>query len=116
MKKIALAAAVLLSVAAPAAAFERIASKADFVNLVAGKALTRMGITLNVSPEGRIEGRAFGRPVTGEWRWADGFFCRELRFGRQELGPNCQVVQKRGDTLRFIADKGAGDYADLRIR
>ena len=112
----ALSAAALLALAAPAQAFDRVASKSDFVGLVAGKALTRMGITLTVLPDGRIEGRAFGRPVKGDWRWQGGLFCRDLTFGERDLGPNCQVVQRRGDTLRFIADEGRGDYADLRLR
>ena len=29
---------------------------------------------------------------------------------------NCQVVQHKGGRLRFIADKGNGVTADLRIR
>lgn len=96
--------------------FNRISDKGDFVSLINGKALTRMGITLKVLPEGKIEGRAFGRPVTGAWRWNGGLFCRDLYFGQTDLGPNCQVVQKKGDTLRFIADEGKGDYADLRLK
>lgn len=113
----ALATAALLAVtAAPAAAFDRVASRSDFVRLVSGKALTRMGITLTVLPDGRIEGRAFGRPVTGDWRWQGGLFCRDLNFGERNLGPNCQVVQRRGETVRFIADEGRGDFADLRLR
>ncbi|HMO07312.1 MAG TPA: dihydrodipicolinate reductase [Paracoccaceae bacterium] len=111
-----LATAALLALAAPAQAFDRIASKTDFVGLVSGKALTRMGITLTVLPDGRIEGRAFGRPVKGDWRWQGSLFCRDLSFGSQNLGPNCQVVQRDGDTLRFIADEGRGQYADLRLR
>ncbi|QYK42449.1 MAG: dihydrodipicolinate reductase [Paracoccaceae bacterium] len=115
MLKTAVIALSILS-ATPALAFDRIASKSDFVSLVSGKALTRMGITLTVKPEGVIEGRAFGQPVTGAWQWSGGLFCRDLYFGKRDLGPNCQVVQKNGDTLRFIADEGRGDYADLRLK
>ena len=96
--------------------FDRIESRDEFVQVVTGRALTRFGITLNVSAEGAIEGRAFGRPVTGAWRWDGGFFCRDLAFGDESLGPNCQVVEKRGEVVRFTADEGRGDYADLRLR
>ena len=107
-----------MAVVAPARAddFDRVESREEFVQLVAGRALTRFGITLNVSPEGAIEGRAFGKPVTGAWRWNGGFFCRDLAFGGESLGPNCQVVEKRGEVLRFTADEGKGDHADLRLR
>jgi hypothetical protein len=96
--------------------FDRVESRDEFVQLVSGRALTRFGITLNVSPEGAIEGRAFGRTVTGAWRWDSGYFCRDLAFGTESLGPNCQVVEKRGEVLRFTADEGRGDQAELRLR
>lgn len=96
--------------------FDRVESRDEFVQLVAGRALTRFGITLNVSPGGEIEGRAFGQPVKGAWRWDGGYFCRDLAFGKESLGPNCQVVEKRGEVLRFTADEGKGDHADLRLR
>ena len=113
-----LAAALGLTGAAPAAAeaVARIEKRDDFVSLVSGRALTRFGISLIVSPDGAIEGRAFGRKVTGAWRWDGGFFCRDLAFGEESLEPNCQVVERRGETLRFIADRGAGEHADLRLR
>ncbi len=106
---------ITLATPAMAQAFDRVSEKDDFVGLVAGKALTRFGVSLNVTPEGKIVGRAFGQPVTGAWRWQDGLFCRDLFFGSRDLGPNCQVVARRGSTLRFIADEGSGDHADLRI-
>lgn len=98
-----------------ASAFERVTSRDDFVSLVAERDLTRFGIRLAVSPEGGIAGRAFGKDVRGQWRWADGYFCRDLWFGSQDLGPNCQTVEVRGATMRFTADRGTGQSADLRL-
>lgn len=86
-----------------------------FVSLVEGRALRRLGITLTVSPEGEIAGRAFGAPVRGEWRWEGGYFCRDLFWNNTDLGFNCQLVQENGATLRFTSDRGAGMYADLRL-
>ena len=109
--------ALSLMLAAPALAdSERIESRDTFVSLVKDRSLTRLGITLNVSPDGRITGRAFGKPVKGDWSWKQGLFCRTLYFGEQNLGENCQVVEKRGQSLRFTADQGKGDFADLRLR
>ncbi|WP_343080675.1 dihydrodipicolinate reductase [Ostreiculturibacter nitratireducens] len=109
-------AASLLAGPGLAEEFRKVEDKDHFVSLVSGRELTRLGISLNVTPAGRIEGRAFGRQVTGAWRWADGYFCRDLFFGSEDLGPNCQVVEVKGATIRFIADRGAGDHADLRLR
>ncbi len=113
-----LIAALCVAMALPAFAdgFSRVGDKGHFVKLVSGKALTRMGIALTVLPDGKIEGSAFGKDVTGAWRWQAGLFCRDLYFGKRDLGANCQVVQHKDGVLRFIADEGVGDYADLRLR
>ena len=96
--------------------FDRVADRATFLQAVEGKRLTRLGIKLIVGENGDISGNAFGRKVTGGWTWENGFFCRTIYYGRESLPLNCQMVKLRGDTLRFIADKGTGDTADLRLR
>ena len=119
MFRIAIRAAVLaLEATAPAAAeeFREVRDRTSFVSLLQRKQLTRLGIRLDVPETGKISGRAFGKQVSGEWRWQDGFFCRDLDFGQQDLGANCQAVKVDGDTVRFIADRGAGDHADLSLR
>ncbi|MEQ9257915.1 MAG: dihydrodipicolinate reductase [Roseovarius sp.] len=104
--------------AAPALAegFVQIKNRDAFVNLLQGRELTRFGINLTVTPDGKIDGRAFGRDVSGAWQWNSGYFCRDLYWGRQNLGPNCQAVQVQGQTLRFISDQGTGEFADLRLK
>lgn len=95
---------------------QRIDSRDEFMRAVAGKSLTRFGIRLNVSDAGQITGRAFTKDVTGNWRWQNGYFCRDLYHGAEDLGPNCQVVEVSGNTIRFTADEGRGIYADFRLR
>lgn len=96
--------------------FQPIRNQSDFVEAVAGKHLTRVGIKLAVSPSGSIRGSAFGTPVTGAWDWNNGFFCRDLYFGTENLGANCQAVLISGTTMRFISDQGTGQWADLHLR
>lgn len=110
--------AVALSLTLPtaAAAFEKVKSKNQFIQLVAGKDLRLTGINVKVSPAGDITGRAYGVGVKGEWQWRDGFFCRSLYWGKRNLGPNCQEVRVNGNTVRFTSDRGAGEFADLRMR
>ncbi len=96
--------------------FSRVIDRAAFVNLVGGKSLTSLGVSLTVSPSGSISGRAFGSPVSGAWIWNNGYFCRTLKAADRIFARNCQVVQKNGIRIRFIADKGAGETANLRIR
>ncbi len=96
--------------------FTVVASRDTFVSLVSGRELRRFGITLTVTADGDIEGRAFGTPVTGEWAWDEGYFCRDLFWGDENLGFNCQLVQVNGERLRFTSDQGTGQFADLTLR
>ena len=107
-----------LGLAGPAVAegFNNITDRARFVSLVKDRDLTRFGISLNVTPEGQIKGRAFGRDVTGAWKWNGDYFCRDLYWGSTNLGPNCQAVRLQGNKLRFITDQGSGQYADLYLK
>ena len=114
----AIAGLIALIAAMPTVAeeFRVIDDRPSFLSLVEGRQLTRLGIKLDVRNSGKIEGRAFGMPVTGAWSWSGGYFCRDLSFGNQDLGQNCQQIKVMGSTLRFIADRGQGHFADLSIR
>ena len=109
-------AALALSAAIAQADFVKIEDRNAFARVISGKLLTRTGIKLSVTEGGEITGRAFGRPVTGAWAWQDGYFCRDLFWGKMELGYNCQQVALNGDALRFISDRGTGEFADLKLR
>lgn len=117
MRILALAAgmAALMGSSAIAEGFQPIKDKNKFVSVVQDRELKRLGIRVKVTDDGRIVGRAFGQSVTGSWRWDEGFFCRDLAWGGDPLGFNCQLVQVNGETVRFTSDKGAGIYADLKV-
>ncbi len=110
--------AVLATLAPLPAAAElaRITDRDTFVSTVQGRELSRLGVSLQVSPNGSIVGRALGRNVTGTWSWENGMFCRTLDAGDRQFARNCQVVSVDGSSIRFHADQGTGDIADFRIR
>jgi len=115
-RMIALVSVLLLATPVFAESFKPVTSHDSFVSLMQNRELTRLGISLTVTPDGRIDGRAFGRDVSGAWRWQSGYFCRDLYWGSKNLGPNCQAVKVQGQTVRFISDQGTGEYADLTLR
>lgn len=97
-------------------AFERVSDRSTFVTIMEQGTLNRFGITLNVEPDGRITGKAFGRNVTGAWDWRDGYFCRDLNWGNTSLEANCQEVKVSGRMVRFTSDQGKGAFADLQLK
>ena len=117
--RIAAALATVASMAIPqvaAAELKRIEDKSEFIRLVQGKTLSRPLVRLTVTPDGKIAGRGATWDVTGSWDWKNGFFCRDLNWGGDDLGYNCQAVLANGSEMRFIADQGAGQSADFRLR
>ncbi|MCL3881401.1 dihydrodipicolinate reductase [Marivita sp. GX14005] len=112
--------AILLGLlAAPVTAMadmQRIDDKSVFTSLVQGKTLSRPLVSLRVSPDGRIAGRGAVWDVSGSWSWKNGYFCRDLNWGGDNLGYNCQEVRSDGARIRFTADRGAGDTAEFRLR
>lgn len=109
---------MFLATAIPVAAFafDKVSSREQFLQIITGKDLKLTGITVNVTPGGQIKGRAYGFGVSGQWQWQDGYFCRSLYWGKKNLGPNCQEVKVKGDTIRFTSDRGNGQFADLKMR
>jgi hypothetical protein len=113
----------ILTLAAPPLAaaedFEPVREKDRFLDLIKDREL-RIGLynlSLNVLPDGRIDGSAMGWGITGQWTWKDGYFCREMDWSGMEIDYNCQLVEAQGaEKLRFTVDQGKGDSATFRLR
>ncbi len=116
--RIAAIAAIVTTVSAGSALaeFAKVTDRAQFVDLVEGKTLSRTLVSLTVTPEGGISGRGAIWDVTGQWSWQDGYFCRDLYWGGDDLGYNCQEVTASGNAIRFTSDRGSGQSADFRLR
>jgi hypothetical protein len=118
MKIVALTSIVaLLAAATPAfAEFQKVSTRNDFVALMSGKTLTRPFVKVQALPDGRIAGTGAAWSVSGEWQWKDGYFCRTLFWGNDNLGYNCQEVLVDGDRVRITSDRGKGRSADFKLR
>lgn len=105
--------------AAAANEYEPVRDRAEFLSMITGKTL-RIGLynlSLQVTPDGRISGKALGWGITGDWDWKEGYFCREMDWSGMAIEYNCQLVEKRGDAeLRFTSNKGDGQRATFRLR
>jgi len=108
---------VLLSIASTAAVADlaKVKDGAAFMQLVEGKTLTRPLVKLVVETNGEISGVGVRWDVSGNWSWRDGYFCRDLFWGGDELGYNCQEVRADGKRIRFTSDKGQGRSAVFRL-
>ncbi len=99
--------------------FVKVTDEAAFLDLMEGRELRLgvVGLSIAVNPDGSILGTAAGFPITGNWTWQDGFFCRDMDWSGTEIPYNCQLVEARGtDAMRFTVDQGAGDAAEFNLR
>lgn len=109
--------AALLALATPALAdYQKVTEKSEFVALTNGKSLTRPLVNIQVLPNGQISGRGAAWAITGNWQWKDGYLCRSLAWGGDDLGYNCQSVEADGNKMRITSDKGSGDSANFTLR
>lgn len=116
LRRLILAAAALsVSGSIAFAEFAKIGEQDEFVRLINGKELKRPFVNLTVTSDGRIEGMGARWEVTGEWTWQNGYFCRSLFWGGDDLGYNCQEVRTNGQRLRFTSDEGSGRSAVFRL-
>ena len=110
-------AALAFGAGTPAVAeLTKVNSAEEFKTLISGKTLTRPLVKIKVSPGGAISGRGAAWDVTGKWTWKNGYFCRSLEWGGDDLGYNCQEVKASGQKIRFTSDQGSGDSADFSLR
>lgn len=114
-----LLAAVLAAIAFAGAAkaeFAKVNDVHQFKSIITGKTLTRPLIRLEVTPAGAIHGTGVRWEVTGNWSWRDGYFCRDLFWGGDDLGYNCQEVAVKDGRIRFTSDRGRGQSAVFALR
>ena len=108
--------ATLLLATSASAEFAKVNHQSEFVSLISGKTLSRPFVKLQVSPDGWISGRVVRWDLTCTWTWENGYFCRDLYWGGDALGYNCQEVKATPNgRIRFTSDKGKGDSAAFRL-
>lgn len=104
-------------VAGPALAdLTKVSQQSEFVRLVSGKTLSRPMVRLEVIDDGTIIGKGLKWGVSGNWTWRDGYFCRDISWGGDDMGYNCQEVRANDGRIRFTSDRGKGDSAEFRLK
>lgn len=98
--------------------FERIASKEQYLELVAGRVAQMKGSNFSSTAfaDGTMKGGGGDRKLSGTWTWEDGFFCREGTIGSDVLKRDCQIIEISGDTLKVKRNRGEGENVVLQLK
>lgn len=112
----------------------RIHTRKAFCTAFADQVLRGGGLSFVIHSDGRMTGTIEGAALRGEWVWKDGYFCRKAMLGREgagetdsgtadsgtadlveDLGWDCEVIEKSGHLMRYIRDKGRGDASVVAL-
>ena len=72
--------------------------------------------TTKTMADGSMTGNINGKPLSGEWTWEKGLFCREGNYGTQKVEPDCQKLEIAGDKLRVTQQNGNGPIVVLDLK
>lgn len=112
---------LILGLSLPCAAlaqdFAPVVDEPDFVAKIADRELHigLFDLAIIVNSDGTITGTALGWEVTGNWKWQDNLFCRNMDWGGMEINYNCQLVEINDKKVRFTADGGQGRAASFTL-
>lgn len=116
MKHILLKSAVILALSMPNLAlaenWKRVKSEADFRAIAVDRKSTNENGWVTSKSNGTMTGNIKGQgKLRGKWAWGNGFFCRNVVVGKNDLGQNCQTVHVSGNKIRFTRDQGKGQVS-----
>lgn len=89
--------------------YQRITSKAEYVEQIVGKETCNNSGCATALKSGKMKGKFGSQKFVGAWEWRGNFLCRAGKLGNRDLGTDCQVVEISGKDVRITRNKGKGD-------
>lgn len=99
-------------------AYERITTKEQYIELVAGRAAKSKGSDFSSTAlaDGTLTSTGGSKKLSGTWTWEEGYFCREGTIGSEPLERDCQIIEIAGDSLKVNRNKGEGESVILKLK
>ncbi|WP_193142759.1 MULTISPECIES: hypothetical protein [unclassified Meridianimarinicoccus] len=95
--------------------WQRLLSRTAFLKRFADRELVGDGLRFVIHADGRITGQAGTGKLSGQWYWEDGYFCRTASLDGEDLGLDCEIIEYRGDSMRYTRNKGEGEASVVAI-
>ena len=89
-------------------AWDRITTKAEYIEKGADNYYGDEGGTSIATSEGIIKGNFGGQELKGTWDWQGEYFCRTSTLGTMDLGSDCIQIDVTDSKMRLILNKGTG--------
>jgi hypothetical protein len=101
---------------ADANTWTRCDDEGSFRAAFADRELCGDGATFVIHSDGSLTGTAEGARLSGEWCWRDGFFCRRATLAGEDLGWDCEIIERSGKRMRYTRDMGRGTASIATLR
>lgn len=95
--------------------WQRVETEEAFRQAFADKRLSLGDMTFTIHGNGRISGRIGDSRLTGAWYWQDRYFCRTAELDGEDLGLDCEIIETRGNQMRYIRHKGKGEASVVLV-
>ncbi|GGB07347.1 hypothetical protein [Allosediminivita pacifica] len=90
-------------------------TEAKFIARVTDRPLRAEGICFTIRSDGGMTGEIDGVPLAGQWIWRDALFFHWAALGGEELGSDCELIEVRGNRMRYIREEGRGAASVVEI-
>ncbi|MBV1863307.1 MAG: hypothetical protein KUG74_02635 [Rhodobacteraceae bacterium] len=111
----ALIAASVLASGVEAGSMKWIKKEADFRAMAVDKKITSSFGWVMINSNGKLTGKLTNGRFKGGWNWQKGYYCRNAKVGKKELGFDCQVIKSDGSAIDFIREQGTGKVSSWTI-
>lgn len=90
------------------AVWTRVETEAEFREAFADRTFVGDGARFTIHTDGRLTGEIGDSALMGTWYWREGLFCRTATLDGQDLGLDCEVIEKQPGRMRYTRDGGCG--------
>jgi hypothetical protein len=86
----------------------RLDTEKAFRKEFAGQTFTGEGARFTIHQDGTLTGMIGESVLVGAWYWQGDLFCRTATLDGEDLGLDCEVIEKSDNQMRYTRQGGAG--------
>jgi hypothetical protein len=90
-------------------------SEAEFRAFCVDRPLRGDGLSFVLGSDGTITGTVDQAALTGSWHWDGELFVRTAALDGLDLGTDSEVIERRGNLMRYTRDAGRGAASTVDV-
>lgn len=95
--------------------WQKITTERAFLAAFSDKQLFADDLRFVIHSDGTMTGTIGDAVLRGNWYWRDIFFCRTAELDGEDLGLDCEIIEARGNQMRYTRNEGAGEASVVTL-